>query len=263
MFYLYRRAILNNPDILPKTPWSRMMKNDFWGTPLNDSGSHGSYRPLCVLTFRLNYLLGGLQPWGYHLVNVLLHCLATLLLIRIARLVLPKTKSQIGEAVTGLLFAAHPIHTETVAGIVGRADLAACNFYFLSFLAYSSHVRFRDSFYCSKVCRGNLDTKTDSRRYHKLVFDIPKTVTSCSWTRKHTDHAEKYSSSLNVPKLEDSRGHKSCWINNFKVWTYLAGSLVLALAAMLCKETGITVIGVCFVYDIVYSLQNNKVRGMF
>ncbi|MPC35841.1 Transmembrane and TPR repeat-containing protein 3 [Portunus trituberculatus] len=35
--------------------------------------SHKSYRPLCVLTFRLNYLLHGLEPLGYHLVNMLLH----------------------------------------------------------------------------------------------------------------------------------------------------------------------------------------------
>lgn len=39
--------------------------------------SHKSYRPLCVLTFRWNYLLHGLEPFGYHLVNVLLHCIAS------------------------------------------------------------------------------------------------------------------------------------------------------------------------------------------
>lgn len=261
--FFFRRAILSNPDILPKTPWSRLLRNDFWGTPLNDSGSHGSYRPLCVFTFRLNYFFGGFQPWGYHLVNVLLHCMATVLLIRIARLILPKTKSNIGEAVSGLLFAAHPIHTEAVAGIVGRADLAACNFYFLSFLAYSSHIRYRDNFCCSKICKGNITTKNDSRRYHKLVFDIPKTVTSCNWPKKHVEHTEKYCSSLNVPKIEDSRGHDLCWSNNVKIWIYLFGSLAFALAAMLSKETGITVLGVCFLYDVMYSTSNNKVRNKF
>lgn len=257
-----RRAILSNPDILPNTPWSRLLKNDFWGTPLNDSGSHGSYRPLCVFTFRLNYLFGGLHPWGYHLVNVLLHCFATFLLIRVARLILPKTKSNIGEAVSGLLFAAHPIHTEAVAGIVGRADLAACNFYFLSFLAYSSHIRYRESFCCSTICKGNSCSKSDSRRYHKLVFDIPKTVTSCNWPKKHVEHAEKYCSSLNVPKIEDSRGHDHCWSGNVRMWIFLVGSLAFALAAMLSKETGITVLGVCFVYDVLYSKTSSKVRAL-
>lgn len=50
-----------------------------------DRGSHGSYRPLCVLTFRLNHLLGGLEPWGYHLVNVALHAACTVLVVRVAR----------------------------------------------------------------------------------------------------------------------------------------------------------------------------------
>nr|CAI5826914.1 unnamed protein product [Callosobruchus analis] len=63
------RAILSNPDLLPDTPWSWLLEHDFWGTPLNDSGSHGSYRPLCVLTFRLNHWIGGFRPWGYHLVK--------------------------------------------------------------------------------------------------------------------------------------------------------------------------------------------------
>lgn len=83
--FCYRRAILTNPDLLSSTPWHRLLQNDFWGTPLNDKGSHGSYRPLCVATFRLNYLLGGLEPWGYHLVNVALHAACTVLVVKVAR----------------------------------------------------------------------------------------------------------------------------------------------------------------------------------
>lgn len=115
-----RRAILTNPDLLPKTPWLKLLENDYWGTPLTDCGSHGSYRPLTVLTFRLNYIAGEFVPWGYHLVNVILHCSATCLLMKIANLVLPKSAKNVGTIVTGLLFAAHPIHTEAVASAVGK-----------------------------------------------------------------------------------------------------------------------------------------------
>lgn len=80
-----RRAILTNPDLLASTPWYRLLENDFWGTPLTERGSHGSYRPLCVATFRLNHFLGGLEPWGYHLVNVALHAACTVLVVRVAR----------------------------------------------------------------------------------------------------------------------------------------------------------------------------------
>lgn len=44
--------------------------------------SHKSYRPLCVLTFRWNYLLWQLEPMGYHLVNMLLHSVVCLMYFR-------------------------------------------------------------------------------------------------------------------------------------------------------------------------------------
>lgn len=114
ILFHYRRAILGNPDVLYSTPWKHIVQNDFWGTPLVDSGSHGSYRPLCVLSFKLNHLFDGFKPFGYHLVNVLLHCLATGLVVKVARHVL---QSVWGTIVTGALFASHPIHTEAVAGV--------------------------------------------------------------------------------------------------------------------------------------------------
>lgn len=58
---------------------------------MSDRGSHGSYRPLCVATFRLNHLVGGLEPWGYHLVNVALHAACTVLVVRVARKVKDRT----------------------------------------------------------------------------------------------------------------------------------------------------------------------------
>lgn len=100
---------------------------------MTHSGSHKSYRPICVLTFRFNYAIHGLEPLGYHLVNVLCHALVTALYVtvtyRIAGRVLVATLS-------GILFACHPIHTEAVAGIVGRADVLACLFFLLALLCY-------------------------------------------------------------------------------------------------------------------------------
>ncbi|XP_033149889.1 protein O-mannosyl-transferase TMTC2 [Drosophila busckii] len=138
-----RRAILANGDVSGAAPWQRSFGNDFWGTPLTDSGSHGSWRPLCVLSFRLNYVLGGgFAPWGFHLVNNLLHCMATALVVRVARTLLASFWAVLA---TGALFAVHPIHTEAVAGVVGRADVAACVCYLLTYLAYLRHIRWRES----------------------------------------------------------------------------------------------------------------------
>lgn len=55
-FLFQRRAILNNPDVINSNEsWSKLFYNDFWGTNISDPGSHCSYRPLTVLTFKVNY----------------------------------------------------------------------------------------------------------------------------------------------------------------------------------------------------------------
>ncbi|XP_067676543.1 protein O-mannosyl-transferase TMTC2-like isoform X1 [Haliotis asinina] len=136
------RAIQKNQDLLPETPLLNIFYDDFWGTPLTHSGSHKSYRPLCVLSFRFNYAFGKLNPWGYHLGNVLLHAVVTAVFTCLAQKVLKRT---FATYVAGLFFAAHPIHTEAVAGIVGRADIGACLFFLLTFLSYMKYVEYRTS----------------------------------------------------------------------------------------------------------------------
>ncbi|XP_056117315.1 protein O-mannosyl-transferase TMTC2 [Rhinichthys klamathensis goyatoka] len=136
------RAIKTNQDLLPETPWINIFYDDFWGTLLTHSGSHKSYRPLCTLSFRLNYALGALDPWGYHLVNVVLHCATTALFSSLSSLLLG---SGCWSLLAGLLFAAHPIHTEAVAGIVGRADVGAALFFLLALRCYICHCAMKTS----------------------------------------------------------------------------------------------------------------------
>ncbi|KAK7077502.1 Transmembrane, partial [Halocaridina rubra] len=91
-------------------PLSHVFLNDYWGKPMTDPLSHKSYRPLTILTFRLCHQLIGLRPFGYHLVNVILHScvclLLTKLLFRVVHL------SQVTALSASLIFATHPIHTE-------------------------------------------------------------------------------------------------------------------------------------------------------
>lgn len=53
------RAIVSNEDLRPSSSWMDLWSHDFWGTPLDHAGSHQSWRPLCVLSFRLNYFWSG------------------------------------------------------------------------------------------------------------------------------------------------------------------------------------------------------------
>ncbi|XP_036813404.1 protein O-mannosyl-transferase TMTC1 [Oncorhynchus mykiss] len=177
-------AISNNPDVRPGSSLQSIFSNDFWGKRMADNTSHKSYRPLCILTFKLNILLGGMTPLYFHVVNVCLHCAVTCLLMHTCdRCVFDDPRLAF---LTALLFAVHPIHTEAVSGIVGRADVLACMLFLLAFLSYIRSVGVCDSADC-----------------------LPSTV--------------------------------SVWV--------LGASLLLGTCAMLVKETGITVFGVCVFYD--------------
>ncbi|VDO09654.1 unnamed protein product [Rodentolepis nana] len=135
-------AIVDNQDIRPHIyPWWILFKNDFWGTPMSYESSHKSYRPLTVLTYRWNYALAELDPWGFHLVNILLHIIAVLLFHYLStRFIEPS-----GSLAAALLFAVHPIHVEAVTGIVGRAELLSAIFVFASILIYLDIIKSESS----------------------------------------------------------------------------------------------------------------------
>ncbi|XP_073078898.1 protein O-mannosyl-transferase TMTC1 isoform X3 [Manis javanica] len=130
-------AIVHNPDVRPGAPlrWG-IFSNDFWGKGMAENTSHKSYRPLCVLTFKLNVFLTGMNPFYFHAVNVILHCLVTLVLMYTCDRAVFRSRGL--AFVTALVFAVHPVHTEAVAGIVGRADVLACLLFLLAFLSYNS-----------------------------------------------------------------------------------------------------------------------------
>jgi len=77
------------------------------------------YRPLTFWSFSLNQRLDP-APFGFHLVNLLLHGLVTALVFVYCRTIRLSTPL---AALAGLIFAVHPIHTEAVTSIVGRAEL--------------------------------------------------------------------------------------------------------------------------------------------
>ena len=128
-----RAAILGNQDVVGNTPVEDLFKHDFWGGNIASKMSHKSYRPFCVLTFRLNYLWYNLEPGGYHLWNAVLHSYTCVMFYVFTR----TFYKQVPAILSALLFAVHPVHTEAVAGIVGRADIVACFFMIISILLYA------------------------------------------------------------------------------------------------------------------------------
>ncbi|CAH1967227.1 unnamed protein product [Acanthoscelides obtectus] len=113
---------------------------------------------------------------GYHLVNMLLHSVVCLIYFRMCSMFLPELSS----FAAAMLFAVHPIHTEAVTGVVGRAETLSSVFFLAAFILYAK-----------------------------------------------ATHSKK------------STG-----------WKYLVLSTVCVATAMLCKEQGITVAGICAAYEI-------------
>lgn len=94
---------------------------------------NGSYNPLVLLSWALDYQFVGLNPQLYHITNLALHLLVTVLVFYfIAKL----SKNSYVAFGTSLLFGIHPMHVEAVAWITARKDLLYALFYLLGLLTY-------------------------------------------------------------------------------------------------------------------------------
>ncbi|MBI2081799.1 MAG: tetratricopeptide repeat protein [candidate division NC10 bacterium] len=78
------------------------------------------FRPLTALSYWLDGLLWQGNPGGFHLTNLLLHAVVSVLVLAVGRRLLPAGPAPLLGA---LLFAVHPVHVEPVAWIQGRVDL--------------------------------------------------------------------------------------------------------------------------------------------
>ena len=103
----------------------------------------GHWIPVTWLTLGLDYVLWGMDPFGYHLTNVLLHALGAALFCLLARQLLERAAPHLGPgalragaAVAALFFALHPLRAESVAWITERRDVLAGVLVFATILAY-------------------------------------------------------------------------------------------------------------------------------
>jgi protein O-mannosyl-transferase len=95
------------------------------------------YRPLAFASLALSWALSGTEPFAYHLLNLLLHAGVTwLLYILLRELLVARPEGKTVAFAAALLFAVHPIHTEAVAWVVGRAELLAAGFLFAGWILH-------------------------------------------------------------------------------------------------------------------------------
>lgn len=114
--------------------WFAIWTTDYWTQARDKSPNRDLlYRPVALTSYRLVRMVAGPHPLPQHLVNVLLHAMVAALLVRLSR------RMGLSDAVslaTGVLFAVLPIHSEVVAGVVGRADILATLGVLLTLLAH-------------------------------------------------------------------------------------------------------------------------------
>ena len=99
-----------------------------------DRGLYANYHPLTTLSLAFNHAISGKSPLGYHLTNLFIHLLNTLLVFLFI-LMLPG-KRIFAAALVALLFGIHPMHVESVAWISERKDVLYTLFFLASLISY-------------------------------------------------------------------------------------------------------------------------------
>ena len=95
-----------------------------------------SYRPMRNVSYGIDFLVWGLKPFGFHLTNVLIHAANTVLVFYLIR----RFSARLSTAViAGLIFAVHPIQTDSVSYVSGRRDILFTLFYLAAFHAYLTY----------------------------------------------------------------------------------------------------------------------------
>ena len=126
-------SVVKNESIRKIWPPDQIFSTPGLGNPVQG-------RPVLNLSFALNYAISGLDVTGYHIVNIIIHILAALLLFLIARQTLQKgfsdthlsRNSNYTALTISLLWALHPLTTSTVTYISQRAESLVSLFYLLT-----------------------------------------------------------------------------------------------------------------------------------
>src|SRR5262245_7818266 len=111
-----------------------------WNTLQPPQGAPGTGRPVVCLTLALNYAVSGLDPWSYHVANLVIHASAALVMFGTVRRSLqgPRLRDRFGTQANGLAaavavcWAIHPLQTESVTYISQRTESLMGLFFLLT-----------------------------------------------------------------------------------------------------------------------------------
>ena len=121
---------ITNPAYIPKA----FTENIFSGSGVKSS----FYRPLQMFSYTMDHIFWKKESRGYHVTNIALHILVALALYWFISLMF---QDALLSLFASLMFVVHPIHTEAVSYIAGRADPMAALFMLLCFICYLKGLR--------------------------------------------------------------------------------------------------------------------------
>ncbi len=167
---LFNGFVYDDNSLILENKWIREIRfipeifsTSIWG--FDEAYLSNYYRPLISIIWMFNYYIFGLNPLGFHLVNILFHSGVSVLVFMITVILLRKSRLSTSTFyplvpfIAAMLFAAHPIHTEAVTW-VSVTDLPFTFFYLLSFYFYiegeeskSKYLLSVVSFFLATLCK--------------------------------------------------------------------------------------------------------------
>ena len=142
----------------PQFDWDRLIRTDYWGLEMFDPQvwTHKSFRPVTVYSFRFDYQTYSFDSSAFHRHNIILHGIAGLITGFCAWWILDL--NYLFSGLLTYLFLAHPVHTESLLYIVGRADPQCYDFMCIAMLLYHALLE-----------KSNTATWTRSNVYGRLI----------------------------------------------------------------------------------------------
>jgi tetratricopeptide (TPR) repeat protein len=210
----------------------------------------GLYRPLTTLSYLFNYstLGNGAHAAGYHWVNFVLHW-ANAVLVYFAVLALMK---HVWPAFfVAALFGTHPVATESVANIVGRADLFATMWVLVGFLCYAK----------SAAAESKTETETKPLVVAGAISALLVAFIVISWKHPTLLPANVQSGlvvSMALVALGVSTVALACLAGGWRKMLPLTILMLTTAVSVFCKESGVVVFGVIMLYDFLYRLRRKQ-----
>lgn len=119
-----RMEVVGNPTIRDITNWRAIVTYNY-------------ARPLLIASYATNWAIGGLDPLGYHVVNIAIHAVNAVLAWRLLSRLLSRDAARFGA----MLWALHPMTTECVTYTSGRSDALVTMWILAALSAWIDHVR--------------------------------------------------------------------------------------------------------------------------